>query len=363
MTSLVATRGYAYVDGRKRCLMIGAGGMAGNWLRRFFAPFGDRMVVAGVVDVDPKILESARADLGLTASQCFTDMAKAFAEVEADFCGIAIPPAYHRDAVLHAVRRGLPILSEKPIADTWESTLTIYRAVTAAGLKMQVIQNYRYEAPMLTMRQVLRDGELGQTNYIVGRFAADYREYLSWGKAFRHEIPHALLVEGAVHHFDMLRNLSGSDCVKLAGWEWNPPWSSSKGEFNNLYQARMANGIHASYEGSGTAAGEQNTWHEEYYRAECERGAISVGRDRVVRIHRFRKGGGLVTEEVPAPKPRYEGHVWLVDEFLTWLDGGPAPDTVLADNIKTAAMLFAAIEASRTESVVDVEAMVREATG
>jgi len=228
---------------------------------------------------------------------------------------------------------------------------------------MQVIQNYRYEAPMLTMRQVLRGGDLGRINYIVGRFAADYREYGSWGKVFRHEIPHSLLVEGAVHHFDMLRNLSGSDCAKLAGWEWNPAWSTSKGEFNNLFVMRMANGVRASYEGSGTAAGEQNTWHEEYYRAECERGAIAVGRDRVVRIHRFRKGGGLVTEEVPQQKPTYEGHFWLVDEFLTWLDGGPVPDTVLDDNIKSTAMLFGAIEASRTEQVVDVDAMVREVTG
>ena len=42
---------------------------------------------------------------------------------------------------MHAVRRGLPILSEKPIADTWQASIDILRAVQGAGLKMQVVQN------------------------------------------------------------------------------------------------------------------------------------------------------------------------------------------------------------------------------
>ena len=46
--------------------------------------------------------------------------------------------------------------------------------------------------------------------------------------------------------------------------------------------------------------------------------------------------------------------------FLDWLDGGPPPGTTLADNLQSAAMLFAAIQASETGQTVDVQAMVRE---
>jgi predicted dehydrogenase len=346
---------------KKRCLMLGAGGFAGAWIGQFLPAFSNRLEVAGLVDMNAQVLATAGDALGLAPKQRFTDMATAFAQVDADFCIIVIPPAFHMKAVLHAVERRMPILSEKPIADTWPACRAIYAAVKNAGLKMQVIQNYRYTTPMLTMRQVLRDGSLGQLNYIVGRFAADYREYGSWGAPFRHEIPHANLVEGAVHHFDMLRNLSGGDCASLAGWEWNPRWSSSKGEFCNLYAMRMTNGVHATYEGSGVAAGEQNSWFEEYYRAECENGAVTVGRDHVVRTHCVQKGRGVVIEEVPPATPAYQGHAWLIDEFLTWLDDGPTPATVLDDNLKTVAMVFAAIEASRTNQVVDVVAMVQAA--
>ncbi|HVC33787.1 MAG TPA: Gfo/Idh/MocA family oxidoreductase [Chloroflexota bacterium] len=346
---------------KKRCLMIGAGGMAGNWVRTMLPRFIDRLEVVALVDVQRDVLESAGDFLQLPAAARFADMRAAFASVDADFCAIVIPPAFHRDAAVLAAERGLHILSEKPIADTWEASLDIYRAVKHAGVKMAVIQNYRYIAPLLTFRQVLREERLGRLNYLVGRFAADYRKYGAWG-AFRHDIPHALLVDGAVHHFDMLRNLSGSECQMLSGWEWNPAWGQSKGEFNDLYGMRMANGVYASYEGSGTAAGIQNTWHREYYRAECERGAIVVDADRTVRLHQYTPGQGLRTEEVPPVKVEYEGHLWLIDAFLSWLDDGPVPETVVDDNLKSVAMVFAAIEASRTNQSVDVAAMVRTAT-
>src|SRR4051794_20951694 len=252
-----------------RCLMIGAGGMAGAWIRNFFPNFRDRMGVAGLVDVREDVLQSAADFLELPAAARFTRMDEAFEKVEADFCTIVIPPAFHEEAVLHAVRRGLPVLSEKPIADTWEACGRIYRAVTAAGLKMQVVQNYRFEPRILTMKSVLESGDLGPARYVIARFAADYRRRNAWGK-FRHEIPHALLVEGSVHHFDQIRNLAAADCAQIGGWEWNPANDSFDGESVGLYVMRMTNDVRASYEGNCLEAGTQNSWHSECYRVECQ---------------------------------------------------------------------------------------------
>jgi predicted dehydrogenase len=338
--------------------MIGAGGFAGAWIRRFLPPFADRLEVVGLVDVSDAALTASGDFLDLAPHQRFQDMARAFETVDADFCVIVIPPAFHKEAVLHAVARRLPILSEKPIADSWEACRDVYLAVKEAGVKMQVVQNYRYTPALLTTKQVLREGTLGRVNYVMARFAADYRGFNSWGAAFRHQIPHALLVEGGVHHFDSIRTLTGGDCATIAGWEWNPAWSSSRGEFCNLFLMRMTNDVRVAYEGNGTAAGAQNTWHDESYRVECEEGVVAVGRDRITRIERFRQGSDLVVEEVPAIEPRYPGHQWIVDEFLTWLEGGPTPATVIDDNIKSVAMVFGAIEASRTGQSVNVAAML-----
>ena len=338
--------------------MLGAGGMAEAWIRRILPPFRDRLQIVGLVDVSEHALATSGDFLELPSRARFTDMARAFDAVEPDLCVVVIPAAFHMTAALHASERGIPILCEKPLADTWAACRDIYQAVDRANVKMQIVQNYRYLGPMLAMKAVLRSGELGRINYLVSRFADDCREYDSWKR--RHELPHAMLMDGATHHFDMLRNLSGADCAQMAAQEWNPPWSSSKGEFCALCMMRMTNGARATYEGNATAAGEQNAWHHESYRVECEDGAVSVGADNVVRVHRHARGQEVVTRDVPAPPPTYEGHAWIVDEFLTWLDGGPPPATTLDDNIRTAAMIFGAIESARIGASVDVVRKVHE---
>jgi predicted dehydrogenase len=249
----------------------------------------------------------------------------------------------------------MPILSEKPIADTWEACVRIYRAVMGAGLPMQVVQNYRYTGRIRTIKKAVADGQIGRLRYAVGRFAADYRERNSWGK-FRHEIPHSLLVEGSVHHFDQLRNLSEADCRTIAGWEWRPEQTAFDGECVGLYVMEMTNGSRAQYEGNCLAAGWQNSWYQEYYRLEGEEGAIIVDRDNVVRLQRHTAGQGLRIDELPLVREPWEAHTAIVDQFLTWMEGGPAPETRLEDNIKSAAMLFGAIDASQRGAAVDVTA-------
>ena len=343
---------------KQRCLMIGAGGMAGAYVRGFFPNFTDRLEVVGLVDVRHEPLAASGDFLGLPATARFLDMEAAFAQVEADFCVICIPPAFHKQAVLLATARQLDILSEKPIADTWADCTEIYRAARSSGIKMQIVQNYRYNPNMLTMKQVLTEGSLGRLNYIMGRFAADYRVRGAWG-AFRHEIDHALLIEGSVHHFDMLRNLSGADCQTLTGWEWNPPWSSFDGESNAHYLGKMTSGVVVNYEGNCNEAGVENNWHREFYRAECENGSVVVDNDGIVRVWE-RESGVLHMHEVPLLQPQFQGHNAIIDQFLTWKQGGPAPATVIEDNIQSAAMLFGAIDASASNQTVDVQAKVAE---
>jgi predicted dehydrogenase len=341
--------------------MIGAGGMAGGWIRHFFPNFKDRMEIVGLVEIRPEVLKDQGDWLGLSEAQRFTKMEDAFETVSADFCTIVIPPAYHRRAAVGAAEAGLDILSEKPIADTWEDCVAIYEAVQKAGVRMQVTQNYRYTPRILTIQRAVRDGLIGPVNYVLGRFAADYRSRNAWGK-FRHEIPHSLLVEGSVHHFDQLRNLTGADCETIAGWEWNPGHPSFDGECCGLYVMTMTNGVHANYEGNCLEAGWQNSWHREYYRVEGLEGAIVLDNDN--RVLLLKHGSdGVKTEELPHVTVEWDGHNAIVCQFLDWLDGGHEPPTVLADNIKSAAMLFGAVDASATNRTVDVVAKVRALVG
>jgi predicted dehydrogenase len=351
---------------RHRAVMIGAGGIANAWQQRFLPPFAERLAIAALVDVRRDVLDAAADRLGVSAEARFTEMHAAFAAVPClgvDCCIIAIPPAFHKEAALGAMAAGLAILSEKPVADTWESAVDIYRAAKTHGRRMQIIQNYREDPNIRTLKSVLDTGRLGRVRYVIGRFAADYRRPLAWGAAFRHEIPHTLLIEGAVHHFDQIRNLSGANCATIAGVDWLPAGADSfKGECLGLFVMRMTNGVMAQYEGTCLAAGKQQTWHEEFYRIECEGGAlVTDGGDRVW-IEEHTPGSGVRTEDVPLVHVEWPGHQAMIAQFVAWLDGGEPPPTVIEDNMQTTAMLFGAITASTENRTVDIQAMIADAT-
>jgi len=362
---------------KQKCLMIGVGGMARHWIHVVWHSQRDRMEFAGLVDVNDALLQQTGDALDVPANCRFTDAAEAFAQVEADYCCIVTPPQFHRQAVELAAARGLAILSEKPIAASWADCVAIVQAVQAArnagaNVRMMVTQNYRYTPRILTLKKAV--GELGAVNYAVCRYASDYRQYLSWGAAFRHEMPHSLLVEASIHHFDQLRNLCSADCETMSGYEWHPGHirngddqfkgsDSFKGDTNGLYVMKMSGDSFAHYEGNNLETGKTNSWHSEYYRVECEGGAAVLDKDHIVRIEERGAGGTLTVREVANEKPHWDGHHAIGAQFLDWMEGGPEPATVLADNIKSAAMMFAAIESGATGKLVDVQAMVREATG
>jgi len=341
----------------KRCVVVGCGGRGSYWTNRVLAAMTDRVQVVGLVDVAQEPLAQGAETHGLPEAALFGDVGEAFDAVEADFCLISSPPWAHEEAVRASCEHGMAILSEKPVADTLEASVRIKKMVEAAGLPMVVVQNYRYSPFMLAFREVLREGRLGRLSYLFGRFAADYNPPKSWGKRFRHEMDYALLIEGSVHHFDMLRNLTDEDCEEIFGYGWIPAWSDFQGDSNGLYVMKMTGDCIAFYEGSCTTEGIENSWHKENYRAECEEGAVIIDADNVVRIHRVDGEDEIV--EQPADMP--EAGEAIVAEFLEYLETGVPSQTAIEDNIKSVGMVFAAIECDRTGRPVKVNEMLAEA--
>jgi predicted dehydrogenase len=345
----------------RRMIQVGTGGMGGAWCRTILPPevAAGTVEVVAAVDVNPAMLVNAREGLGLPPERLYTDIDKAFAENDADFCSVVVPPKFHESVVDVAIKYGRNILSEKPIADTLEASCRIAAKVKAAGLKMGVTMSHRFDQDKTTLRTLLRDDRTGELDYLVGRFADDCRAYGAWG-AFRHDIIDPLMIEGAVHHLDILADLAGAPCEMIYAETWNPRWGEYAGDSQALVIMHFENGKRATYEGATTNAVRLNGWAEEYIRAECEHATLVMDHRRVERHEAIpgqahtsvREGQG----ETIAPLER-DGwsHRWLVQQFVAWLDGGPAMETEVDANLQSVALIFAAIESSRTGQPVRVQ--------
>jgi predicted dehydrogenase len=350
-----------------RVIQVGTGGMAGFWCSAILPPFvaERRIEVVAAVDINPEVLVNAQKGLGLGADRCYTDLATALGNHPADFCTVVVPPAFHEEVVDAALDHDLHILSEKPIADTLAGSARIARKVEQAGKKMSLTMSHRFDQDKTTLREELRARRNGALDYLVGRFTSANRRRNSWG-VFRHQMADPLMIEGAIHHLDILVDLAGSRCRRVSAATWNPAWGEYDGDSQGLVLLEFDNGAHAFYEGAKSVAVGLNGWGHEYVRAECENATIVMNRRKVLR-YTPEGAAGAVPTEGPRPelvplleRPRW-GHLTLVEDFLNWLDGGPTAPTAVAENLHSTAVMFAAIESSRRREAVDVAEILADA--
>ena len=344
----------------KRFILVGLGGWGAYWLRQVLP----RLCSAGLtapaacVDIDPGTFPDACRLPGVSEQMCYTDAEKAFRENPADFAIIVVPPRWHERYVDLTLEHGLDILCEKPIADTMEGCARVFRKVSSAGRKMMVTMSHRFDQDKQTLERAIRSGRYGELDYLIGRNTWMCRAYGTWG-AFRYEMPDPLLIEGTVHHFDIMRSLAGSNARTVYASTWNPCWSEFKGDAQALVTVVMENGVRVFYEGAKNNASSLNGWTSDYWRAECRDGTLVLDRRRLTAVTGT-VGVDSVTTEIPLERQEVWMNPWLAEMFVGWLNGGPEPPCTLEDNIQCCALMFAAVKSAHTGQAVDVQEFLRE---
>ncbi|MFJ6792765.1 Gfo/Idh/MocA family oxidoreductase [Streptomyces sp. NPDC091268] len=116
----------------------------------------------------------------------------------------------HADLVVRAVRGGLPVFCEKPLAPDLARTLSVLREVGAAGGVLQMGFMRRFDAGYRTARELVRAGALGRL-HTVRTMTADpappSAEYLAAsGGLYR---------DCLVHDFDMVRWVTGHEVAQV----------------------------------------------------------------------------------------------------------------------------------------------------
>lgn len=338
-----------------RFIHIGTGGFGGYWCHDVMQRLVQqgKAVPAAVVDVNPDNLRNAVEAYGISEERCFTSAPEAFAKAQADFAIIVVPPAYHEQMVDLALAHDMHILSEKPLADSMAASARIYQKVTASGKKMAVTMSHRFDQDKQSLERLIKSGAYGKLDYLVGRNTWMCRKFPAWG-AFRYSIPDPLLIEGTVHHFDIMRSLAGANAKTVYASTWNPEWSEFAGDAQGLINVQMENGVRVFYEGAKANASQLNGWCQDYWRAECEQATLVLDNRKLSVVTGAVQFESVTEEKLLAKQPAWM-NPWLAELFIDWLTGGEAPPNTLEDNIQCAALLFAAIESAHSGQVVDVQ--------
>jgi predicted dehydrogenase len=337
-----------------RVMQVGVGGFGDTWLEALQQLDGAARIGA-LVDRDPAALEAAAARAGVDLRHCFTDLEAALAAGLADMALVVVPPEAHRAVAVECLEAGLPVLVEKPLAGTRADCLALVEAAQRTGRELAVSQNYRYRRPIETARRVLASGRLGA----LGQGRVEFRLHYDFRGTFREHMEHPLVLDMAVHHFDLIRFVSGLEATRVNAHTWNPPWSQFANDASAVCLFEMETGARIVYEGSWHPRGQFTDWNCRWL-LECEHGYLIVDRDRVALSadtdpHAPPEPGHEL--EVPLAPLALEDQAAVLTDFIAAVSAGRPAPTTATDNLRTIEMVLGAVEAARNggDVVLDAE--------
>lgn len=336
---------------RKKALVVGCGGMGRAWMKNLQA--NPRAELIGVVDVRAEAAQAAATDFGLPATAAFTDVKAAIKALAPDFvCDITIPAA-HCPTTIAALSAGVPVIGEKPLANSMAEARKMVAVAAKSGLTSMISQSRRYDGKHVAIRDAVRTGAIGDITtlncdfYIGAHFSPPERT------DFRDLMESPLILDMSIHHFDLARFFFAADPVAVYCHEFNPKGSWYKGDVAASAIFELANGAVFTYRGSWCAEGRPTSWHGDW-RIVGERGSITYENDQEAQGERLKKGAkpGFFLDKEPLALPAAtitgEGIAGSLNEFLDHLITGKPVQCETKDNIKSLAMVFAAMKSSRS---------------
>ncbi|MGU3411168.1 Gfo/Idh/MocA family protein [Microbacterium sp. M1A1_1b] len=329
-----------------RVVQVGAGGMGRAWLSTVAADPDVELV--GIVDLD---LDVARAgaelagDASIPVGRSLTELA---AETGAQaVLDITVPVAHH-PITMEALHAGLPVLGEKPAAQTVAEALSLAAAAEATGQLFMVSQSRRYNDHLVAFRQHLRG--LGTIGTLSTRFA----KAPHFG-GFREEMDDVLLLDMAIHPFDSARYLLERDPVSVYCESYNPSWSWYRGDAAAAAVFTFEDDIRYVYDGSWCAPGAETSWNGDWRASGADGAALWDGdHDPTSDLDGTPGSPG----SAPSVGTEIAG---ALASFVRALGSGTTPDGEVHGNVMSLAMVEAAIASTRTGQRIVIDEVLEQA--
>jgi predicted dehydrogenase len=314
-----------------RIIQVGAGLMGRSWLEVIGA--SDQTQLVGVVDLDTDAARRAADASGFPGVPVARLLEELFDQVDAQAVLNVTVPLAHASVSTTALGHGLPVLCEKPLAETVSQGLSMIAAAELSGQLLMVSQSRRYWRNLSAFRQQI--AQLGP----IGTVDCAFFKAPHFG-GFREEMPFPLLIDMAIHQFDLARDLTGSEPVAVYCESYNPGWSWYAGDAAAQVLFEFAAGSRFSFSGSWCSPGLETSWNGEW-RVSGQRGSAIWDGDHEPTAADV---DGRPIEAAVGDEP--EQIAGSLAEFVAVLASGGTPSGEAHSNVLSLAMVEAAIKSA-----------------
>ncbi|MNO15543.1 Glucose--fructose oxidoreductase precursor [compost metagenome] len=185
-----------------RLAVIGAGAMGQNHIRFIQEEIGSELVaISDAYEGAKKIADKAGVPF-------YQDSTKMMEDVKPDGIIIVTPNHLHLPIAREAIKRGIPVLIEKPISDDLEDAKKFAKESKAVNVSVLIGQHRRYNPFVNAAKQIIDGGGLGKLTVASFHYMI-YKEDNYFDVEWRRKKGAGPILVNLVHDVDLLRYLIG----------------------------------------------------------------------------------------------------------------------------------------------------------
>ena len=326
--------------------LIGCGRVAYNHLK---AAMENGFEIAAVCDIEPDHIFDLYNRVSLSPEQAgeiarYEDWNRLFDCEKPTLVSIALPSGLHAACAKDAVRRGIHVIVEKPIALSLKDADELIALAGETGAKVCACHQNRFNLAVQEMRAYLEKGCFGAlSNAAVTVRWSRGRDYYSaddWRGTWAQD--GGALMNQSIHGIDLLRWMCGGKLATVYGVTKRQYHPYIEAEDVGTAVLQFENGVIATLEGGVNVCGPDL---EEHLTLIGQKGTMKLGGTNASTVeYKYFSEEGLAVKDAlaeAAPNVYGNGHVSLFkdmgeairedrDPYVTARDGRDALETVLA---------------------------------
>lgn len=137
-----------------------------------------------------------------------------------DVVHLCVPHDLHCELAVKAMRAGIAVLTEKPIAVTLQQADEMLRVQRQTGVPLGVVFQTRFIQGVETLREMIREGRFGKIlaarSSLTWNRPYEYYESSTWKGTWQHE-GGGVLIDQAIHSIDRVRYILGDEVEWIDG--------------------------------------------------------------------------------------------------------------------------------------------------
>jgi len=328
-----------------RLMIWGAGFFTRKWLEVIAGR--DDVQVVGIASRTTERVEELRRDFKLSGATVYKGWEDAAGRGQADGVLITLPQMLHPEAAIRALKAGLNVLVEKPLALDMAGARAVYEeAGRHPDQTVMVNQNFRWRPHVQALRKAVQDGLVGRVGHVMVECRQQLRRTTVGG--WREKMSDPFLLDFAIHHFDMMRYALADEVVRVMAQSFRPSWSWLEGNPAAAAIVTMRNGAVVDYGGTMVSLGLETT-QEGLVTVIGEKGTLHL--DGKSQLNLLGQGDLRILPQEPIPGGELG---YSLNEFLSAVREKRRPKTCVVEHIKSLAVMLAAAESSRRGAAVEI---------